>query len=185
VWLLALPYCLVSMATYGYTFWAPTIIRDALDASALSTGLVTGGIALVAALAQLGVGLSSDRSGERPLHAATLCALSTIGFTCVALLPMPGARVIALALAYITARSFVVPFWCMPSVVLRGPAAATGIAFISSTVAVSGIIAPYMIGAIKDATGGTAIAFFVLAVATAVAGGLALVIKRHPGFART
>jgi ACS family tartrate transporter-like MFS transporter len=183
VWLLALPYFLISIATYGYGFWAPTIIHDTLKTSALSTGVIIGGIALVAAATQLAVGLSSDRTGERPLHAATLCGVSTVGFTCAALLPMPGTRVIALAVAYISARSFAVPFWCMPSMVLRGAAAATGIAFISSLVAVSGMVAPYSIGAIKDATGGTTIAFIVLAIVTTLAAGFALAISRRPGFA--
>ena len=42
VWLAALPYFLVITTAYGYTFWAPTLIRDALHASNTTTGLITG-----------------------------------------------------------------------------------------------------------------------------------------------
>ena len=45
LWLASLPYFLMITTQYGYTFWAPTMIRDALQASNTTTGLITGGIA--------------------------------------------------------------------------------------------------------------------------------------------
>jgi hypothetical protein len=39
-----LPFFLIITSLYGYTFWAPIVIRDALHASNLATGLITGAI---------------------------------------------------------------------------------------------------------------------------------------------
>jgi hypothetical protein len=43
VWLLALPWLLLNTTLYGYTFWAPTIIRDSLHSSDVATGFHYGG----------------------------------------------------------------------------------------------------------------------------------------------
>ena len=65
VWLASLPVTSSSsQRSTGYTFWAPTMIRDALQASNTTTGLITGGIACVAAGVMLAVGASSDRTGS-------------------------------------------------------------------------------------------------------------------------
>jgi MFS transporter, ACS family, tartrate transporter len=61
IWLAALPLVLIITCLYGYTFWAPTVIRDTLHASNLATGLITGAIACLAAAAMLAVAASPLR----------------------------------------------------------------------------------------------------------------------------
>src|SRR5262245_9206259 len=97
VWLASLAYFLLVMTQYAYTFWAPTMIRDALQASNTTTGLITGGIACVAAATMLVVGASSDRMGERFFHASACAVLAALGCMGAALLPHPLARVAGLA----------------------------------------------------------------------------------------
>jgi MFS family permease len=182
VWLLALPYFLIDAGFYGYTYWAPLVIRDNLHATDLATGLIVGGIACGAVVVMLVFGASSDRSGERCLHtvaAATLCAFGYVG---AALMPTPVGRVIGLAVASFGATSAFVPFWCMPSMLLRGSAAAAGIALVNSIGNVSGFVGPYLIGLSKDRLGGTTGAFLVLAGMALAAATFFLLVSRHPVF---
>src|SRR5439155_24669701 len=103
-----------------------------------------------------------------------------LGYLCAALLPTPLARVAGLALVNIGWVSFLAPFWCLPSTFLRGNAAAAGIALVNSIGNTGGFVGPYMIGLLKDATGGTTGAFLGLAVFALVAGVLVLALgQRH------
>lgn len=163
VWLLAVPYFLMLTAGYGYTFWSPTVIRDALQTSDSTTALITALIACFSAAGMLIVGASSDRTGERCLHAAGSAALIGIGYTGAALLASPIARVVAFSLVLLGANSLLAPFWCLPSMLLSGSAAAIGIALVNALGNTGGFVGPYVVGVLKDATGGTKGAFLVLA----------------------
>ena len=46
------------------------------------------------------------------------------------------------------------PFWAMPTALLRGTAAAGGIALVNSIGNVGGFVGPYLMGWIREATGG-------------------------------
>src|SRR5262249_48026067 len=153
VWLLSLPHFLMAVPLYAYTFWAPLVIRDALHTSAVATGLIVGVIACLSATAMLIAGASSDHTGARCLHAASGAALAAGGCLGAALLSHPLGQVAGLALVEIGVRVYNAPFWCMPPMLLRGSAAAAGIALVNALANVGGFLGPYAIGRIKDATG--------------------------------
>jgi ACS family tartrate transporter-like MFS transporter len=163
IWLSALLYFLMLTLNYSYAFWAPTMVRDALGVTSTEVGAITGGIACVAALCMLVVGAHSDRTGERFGHAAACAALSAAGCLGVALLPSPLGRVVALAAVFVGVAGFFAPFWCIPTAVLQGTAAAAGIAFVNSLGNLGGFAGPYIVGLLQDATGGTSGAFLGLA----------------------
>jgi MFS family permease len=183
LWLAALPYLLTITAGYGYVFWAPTIIRDTLHVSNLATGFITGGIACVAGVAMLALGARSDRTGERCLYAGGTAFLGAIGCAGAALLTTPLGRVGGLALMHVGLVTYLVVFWCLPSLLLRGTAAAAGLALVNSIGSIGGFAGPYLIGWLKDTTGGTRGAFLVLGAMALAAAGLSLVLRRQPAFA--
>jgi len=183
VWLASLPYFLLVTTQYGYTFWAPTMIRDALQASNTATGLITGGIACVAAGVMLAVGASSDRTGERFFHASACAVLAALGCVSAALLPHPLARVAGLALVSIGVHAFYAPFWCVPTALLRGTAAAAGIALVGSLGHVGGFVGPYVLGLLTDTTGSTTVALLGLASLALTAAALCFVLRRQAAFA--
>ncbi len=74
------------------------------------------------------------------------------------------------------------PFWCLPSMMLTGGAAAAGIALINSLGNLGGFIGPYVIGFVKDRTGGTEGSFLVLAVLGAGSALGSLWLRRRPAF---
>jgi ACS family tartrate transporter-like MFS transporter len=179
VWMLALLYFLMMTTGYSYTFWAPTMIRDALGASNAATGLITGVIACASGAVMLAVGASSDRTGERYVHASASIALAALGCLGAALAPNAYGRVACLALVQIGVYGFVVPFWCLPTTLLRGTAAAAGIAMVNALGNTGGFAGPYVVGLLKDATGGTAGAWIALAFLALGAAALCLLLRRQ------
>jgi ACS family tartrate transporter-like MFS transporter len=182
VWLLGLPYLCIIAAGYGYQFWGPTIVRDTLHTSDTRTSLVIAAIAVVTALAMLAIGASSDRSGERHLHAAAAGVVVAAGYAGAALLPTPLGRILALALVGIGASAFLVPFWCLTPMLFRGSAMAAAIALVNSIGNVGGFFGPNVIGVAKTLTGGTTGAFLVLGGIGLTASALCLVLRRVPAF---
>jgi ACS family tartrate transporter-like MFS transporter len=183
VLLSSLLYFLAMTSHYGYLFWAPTLVRDELHASSAVVGLITGGIACFAASVMLVVGASSDRTGERFFHAAACVAVAALGYVGAALLAHPVLRVVSLALVPAGVYGFLAPFWCLPSAILRGVAAAAGIAFVNSFGNLGGFVGPYALGVLKDATGSTTGALLGLATMAFAAAAMCLVLRRQAAFA--
>jgi cyanate permease len=52
---------------------------------------------------------------------------------------------------------------CLTTVLLRGSAAAAGIAFVNALSSVGGVVGPWLVGWLKDAIGGIAASFVALA----------------------
>jgi len=159
VWILAIPYFLMLTAGYGYTFWIPTVIRDTLHTTDTSTALITAMIATVSMTVMLLTAINSDRMQERFFHAASSGLLIAIGFAGAVLLPVPALKIAFLGIVLIGCNTLLAPFWCMPTSLLSGEAAAVGIALINSLGNIGGFVGPYMIGFLKDATGSNSGAF--------------------------
>jgi ACS family tartrate transporter-like MFS transporter len=86
----------------------------------------------------------------------------------------------ALSLAAIGFTGALGPFWALPTSFLSGAAAAGGIALINSLGNIAGFAGPYLVGAVKDATGGFAGALLVFAVLMLAGALLALWLGRAP-----
>lgn len=183
LWLVALPFLLLCTIGYVYIFWAPILIRDSLHATALATGLILGGIACLAAAGMFLAAVGADHGGEHALRAAAGLALSAVGCACAALLPTPIGRIGGLALAYIGTNAAFAPYWCIPPMLLRGSAAAAGIALVNSLGNLGGFLGPYAVGWLMDLTGSTRGAFLGAAVLGLVASALCVVLRSRVAFA--
>src|SRR5690242_6989384 len=138
VWLLSLMNFLMAMPSLAYSFWAPLFVREAIHTSTITTGLAVAGIACIAIVAMLLNGAYSDRTGRPSLHAGVGAALVATGCLGAAFLPNAMSRVAALALVEIGMRSYVPPFLCLAPALLRGTAAAAGIALVNTAFSVGG-----------------------------------------------
>lgn len=168
VGVLTVPYFAYYTVSLAYVLWAPTLVRDALGTSYVTTGLITGGIALLAALAYPLAGMLSDRWDERCGLPVVGLALGCAGCIGVGLFPHSLVRVAALVIIAMCSPVFMASFWCLPTRFLKGTSAAAGIALISAIGSTGGFFGPIIIGYLKQTTGGDTGAFFGLA-------GLALV----------
>ncbi|MES2162917.1 MAG: MFS transporter [Pseudomonadota bacterium] len=181
VWLLALVYFLFVMGLYGVSFWLPQLIKNSGVKDVFDIGLLTAIPYSVAALAMVLAARHSDRSGERRWHAAAAAVAGALGLV-VATVYSDNTVVAMVALSVATAgilSTFPI-FWSLPTALLGGAAAAAGIALINSVGNLAGFASPYLVGAIKDATGSTAIGIYLLA-ASLVAGAVLVVARRLPG----
>jgi D-galactonate transporter len=154
--------CLV-MALTGLLFWMPQLIKSAGVADTMNIGLLTVIPYLGAVVGNLLIGSSSDRRGERRWHMAGCALLTAAGYLVCALFPgqlLP--LMIGMTMILTGIIAWMPIFWTIPPRFLSGLAAAAGIALINSIGQLGGIIAPFMVGRIKDLTGAATPALFVL-----------------------
>ncbi|WP_235922712.1 MFS transporter [Rugamonas aquatica] len=181
VWLLALVYFLFVMGLYGVSFWLPQLIRNSGVKDVLDIGLLTAIPYSVAAVVMVLAARHSDRSGERRWHAAAAAVAGALGL--VAATIYSDSTVLAMAALSVATAGILTTFpifWSLPTALLGGTAAAAGIALINSVGNLAGFASPYLVGAIKDASGSTANGIYLLA-ASLVAGAVLVVTRRLPG----
>jgi ACS family tartrate transporter-like MFS transporter len=183
LWILSLAYFLFTTIGYSWAYWGPTVIRDALHTSNVITGWIWGAIGAMLAVVSLVAGARSDRSRERFFHATAGAILMAAGFIGAALLPAPWGPVASFAVIGIGIRAFQPPFWCIPTLMLRGTAAAAGLALINSIGNIGGFVGPSAVGLFKDSTGGTAGVFVVFAALALCMGGILLLLRQQKAFA--
>jgi MFS family permease len=121
------------------------------------------------AISMLVVGRMSDASGERPKFVAGLITAASIGFFLAGFFDKDVTLLVA-ALAILGAGvvAAIPTFWTLPPKLLAGAGAASGIALINTLGQLGGIVSPVMVGSIKDLTGSTTPALYMI-------GGLCLV----------
>ncbi len=179
VWVMALIYFCCVMGQYGLTFWMPTLIKTAGIKGVLNIGLFTAIPYSAAVITMLLLGRSSDKRGERRWHLVIPMLLGAVGLVGSALAGTTntGIAIFCLSIAAAGVLSSAPLFWSLPTAFLSGVAAAAGIAAINSVGNLAGFAAPFLIGAIKDATQSTNIGLYLLA-GVLVAG--AIVVLKVP-----
>jgi len=174
VWKLGIIFLLTAAGFYGYSFWAPLVIKSLTGLSNFKVGLVLGAISAIAIVGMLLNGYHSDRKGERAIHIAVPLLVTAAGFFGCVLLHQTVLAIIALALVPLGHCASYGPFWSMPTQFLTGPAAAAGIALVTMIANVGGFAGPALIGVLKTRTGTHADAFLLLAGLAVIAALLAL-----------
>jgi ACS family tartrate transporter-like MFS transporter len=171
LWQLTAAYLLGLCAWLGVLYFAPVILRDGLGIGTTAVGFTIGALGLFGLVGMLWNGAHSDSSGERVLHTALPSMVLATGLLIAALLPGRAALIAGFALMYLGANAFLPAFWCVPTALLRGTAAAGGIAVINAIGNLGGFFAPSFLGALKDRTGtftSGLVTLSVVAVASAI-----------------
>jgi ACS family tartrate transporter-like MFS transporter len=177
VWALTLVYFGQNVTGYGLVIFLPQIV------SRFGVGVGVNGVIsalpfAAAAVAMVLWGLHSDRTGERHLHAAAACFLNFAGLAVCVFLQDPILMMAAIILAQMGQSSIAPTFWTLPTAMLSGTAAAGGIALINAVGNLGGFLGPFMMGAIKDATGSFTIGLLSIAMGALVAS-IVLVVLGH------
>lgn len=172
-YMLSLIYLALCMGIYGIFFWMPQLVKSAGNADPFEIGLITTLPYIAAIVGTLLIGRSSDKTGERRWH-LTGCVLA--GLVGYAISASFGSSVVMLVLGLAIATTGLIAsfalFWVFPPRVLGGVAAAGGIALINSIGQIGGVIAPYMVGKVKDVTGSASMGLYAIALVCAVAAAL-------------
>ncbi|MGV7208237.1 MFS transporter [Oxalobacteraceae bacterium A2-2] len=182
VWLLALLYFLCVMGLYGVSFWLPQLVRNSGVGNVFQIGLLSAIPYVAAAVTMVLAARHSDRSGERRWHIAGAAMAGALGL-CAATVYSDSTLLALAALSVATAgilTTFPI-FWSLPTAMLGGTAAAAGIALINSVGNLAGFASPYLVGAIRDATGSTAAGMVLLAASLLLGALLALAAGQPQG----
>jgi MFS family permease len=109
------------------------------------------------------VGKLSDATGERRKFVAGLIALSAIGFFAAGMFDKSTTMVVvALGVMGAGVIASIPAFWALPPKLVTGAGAAGGIALINTLGQLGGIVSPVMVGRIKDISGSTTPALYVI-----------------------
>ena len=184
VWMLAAIYFAMSVAFYALTLWLPIVVKNLTHSGDLSVIALTTVPYVLAAACMLLVARSSDLTGERKWHLTISLIVAAVAFVASAALTNPILSLIAIFLSTGFVWGTVAPFWTFPAFLLRGTAAAGGIAFINSVGAVGGFTGPYIMGLASDLTHSFRAALFVTGALLILAAVVAVRLKaplRSPG----
>ena len=177
VWFLGVIYFCLIAGLYGAGFWLPTLIQRTGVASPLGIGILTVLPNAVAAALMVTISRRSDRTRERRWHLVAPALVGAAGWlvtvrfgqdTVIALSGM------SLAMAGVTTS--LSQFWCLPTAILAGTAAAAGIALINSIGNLAGFLGPWLIGWLVERTGSTDLGVYALAGVLAIGSMLVLTI---------
>ena len=164
VWVFGVVYFCFVAGLYGFSFWMPQMIKSTGIKSALSVGLLTTIPYAVAIAGMIWAGRHSDRTLERRWHTLAFGLIAGLGLALSAAYgATTWAAVIAITVGMVGVESVLTIYWSVPTAILAGTAAAGGIALTNSMGNLSGFVAPYVMGYIKDATQSLAIGLYALA----------------------
>lgn len=184
--MLAFIYFLIQVASYGLNFWAPQLIRSAGIESATTIGLLTAVPYVCGAISMVLVGRLSDATGERRKFVCGLVIIGSIGFFSAGIFEAHVLYLtVSLALLGAGIIASIPTFWSLPPKLLAGAGAgaAAGIALINTMGQIGGIVSPVMVGFIKDVTGSTTPALYLIGTTCLIAA--ALLIWALPESLRT
>ncbi|BCQ55980.1 MFS transporter [Burkholderia gladioli] len=167
--MLGLVYFLIQIASYGLNFWAPHLIRTAGTQNPTLIGLLTSVPYIAGAIAMVMVGRLSDASGERRKYVVALLLMASVGFFAAGYFDRQ-TTLLLVALAVIGAGvvASIPAFWALPPKLVTGAGAAGGIAVINTLGQLGGIVSPVMVGRVRDLTGSTTPALYVIALLSLV-----------------
>ena len=186
LWIVSLPYFCLVIAFYGVSFWLPQIVQGSSGFSSAMVVLLSAIPYVSATIGLVVIGSHSDRTGERHWHVAGPLLIGAIGFVLTVLAPpTPAFALATLSIAAFGIWGALGPFWTLPTAFLRGSAAAGGIALVNSIGNFGGFVGPYLVGWIRDATGGFTAGLLTLAAVLVIGAGIALSIRLKPDTTRS
>jgi D-galactonate transporter len=177
VWMLGFIYFSIQMGVYAINFWLPSIIKSLGFESATTVGWLSAVPYLFAGVFMVLVGRSADRRRERRWHLSAPLLMALAGLLLAANFSDNVVLVmIGLSLATMGALTGLPMFWPLPAAFLGSAAAAAGLALINSMGQIAGFLSPFLVGWIKDATGSTDMALYILSTVLFIGAMLVLVV---------
>ena len=180
IWAFGLIYFCIQSGVYAINFWLPSIIKSLGFSDTLVIGWISAIPYLLAAVFMLLVGRSADLHKERRWHLVVPMLMSALGLViAVNFATQPAIAILGLTIATMGALTGLPMFWPVPTAMLSAGAAAGGLALINSMGQMAGFLSPYLVGFVKDATGSTDVALYVLAAV--IVGGSLLALRMTRG----
>jgi ACS family tartrate transporter-like MFS transporter len=175
---LGIAYGGILIAIYGLNFWLPLLIQQA-GFPDRQTGFVTALVYLLSVPAMILWGRSSDRRDERTWHVVMPAVLAAAGLSLASIASNSILMLTALAAGAIGLGAVLAPFYMLAPLFLSGPAMAGGFAFVSCIGGlIGGFAGQYVIGELREWSGGYALVLAAMAVALLVTAIIVLALDR-------
>jgi MFS transporter, ACS family, tartrate transporter len=171
--LLSLNYLGIVAASLGLLLFLPQIIKQ-LGVSNMQVGWITMIPYVGGALSLVVLGWLSDRIGDRRWLLFATCLVAALGLVIAGRTIGSWWSLAGITLAAIGLYGTKGPFWSMPTMLLTGPAAAAGIAWVNSIGNLGGFVGPAAVGWARKLTGGFAGGLYGLAACALVSAVVAL-----------
>lgn len=180
LWLLFGIYFAVMLGINANNFWMPNLIKSSGIETDTTVGLLTSFCWGLSCIFMILTGMSADRHNERRWHLIIPLLMAAVGFIGTGMFTHSTILVVTfLSISIMGAATALPMFWQIPPMFLSSKDAIAGIALVSSLGNLAGFLAPYLIGWVKDMTGGSpSIGLYILALL--IAGGAALVLLITP-----
>jgi ACS family tartrate transporter-like MFS transporter len=169
VWRYAFVYLGLVAGLYGFSFWAPQMIKAMGDLSNIEVGFLSIAPFALGAGAMRYWGRRSDRRRGGAFYLVAPALLGALGFFAAALSDAPAVTLAMFVVAAIGIYAALPVFWGRPAAILSGAAAAGGIALINSIGNLGGYIGPFVVGWLHDRTGGYAAGMVALGIGLFIA----------------
>ena len=164
VWALAILFGCALVGIYGLLIWLPQIVKSMGHFSDMEIGLLSAVPPLLGVIGSILIGRSSDKHGDRKKHLACVYILAGVSLGLSAITPNPVIAYLLLCFAGLGVNSGNALFWSLNASLMTGAAAAVAIALVNTIAQFGGLIGPWMIGLVKDATGSYSMALMTLGV---------------------
>lgn len=184
VWMLAVIYFGLVYGLYALTFFLPTIINGfesqfGARFDVFQKGLITA-IPYLPAAAALFLWSRFTRRGVQGWHIALPALIGALSIPCALYMLSAGTTVAVITVTACAIFAALPLFWTFPARMLGGAGAAAGIALINTIGNIGGFAAPYVTGAMKDATGSYIGSMFVVGGVMLLSAILALFVAARP-----
>src|SRR6202000_477885 len=146
--------------------------------SNLETGFLVALPYIASMIAMVALGISSDRRKERAWHVAGACFAGALGLLGAVFLHGALPVMISFCIAAAGIYGALAVFWTFPTQMLRGMAAAGGLALLNSFSNLGGFFGPSLMGWLKQTTGTYTLGMLLLAAMLTFAGICTLLIGR-------
>jgi sugar phosphate permease len=177
---LGLIYVLIQVGVYGLSFFLPTQVARLLGTTVgLKVGLVSALPWIAALIAVTLIPPRADRTNTQRGWGAVLLGLSAVGLAVSAVAALPLLAIAALCLAAAGLIAAQPLFWTLPTALLGGAGAASGIALINSIGNLGGFLAPNLRAWLEAMFASPAAGLLGLAAFVLIGAGLMLAAKRQ------
>jgi ACS family tartrate transporter-like MFS transporter len=174
---LGLALAFVQIGLYGTQLWVPQIVQS-LGFSNLVNGFVTAIPFLCGAVAMVLWGHASDVARDRIRYIVMPCLFAAAGLLAAGLTGNYLIVLIGLTCGLVGLLALDGPLFSLPRTFLAGAAAASGIALLNSIGTLGRFIGPYIVGYLREETGGFAAGMIATAISMTLAAGIVLMLGR-------
>jgi MFS family permease len=179
--LIGLPLLLLCTVTFGgpavatgVTFWLPQVMAG-FGLTVVQTGFLSALPFAVAGAAMLAWSAREDRPGEQGWRLALPLVAAAIGLAGTLAAPTPALKFVMLLVASLGMFSYLPVAWSASHQLFKGRVAPIGYAIVSMSGALAGLLAPILLGVLRQKTGGSEAGVMALVIVAVLAalGGLA------------